>query len=145
MIWWLWIIIGLLVLSLEILIPLDFFLVFVGLSGVVTGIISGITHLCGFEISSSTQYIICSITLVLLFAFAKKPLVQHLMSSKKNTKSSPENDRVSIEGSNINPNDYGNGRTRGTIWTVHNLSNAVLEAGKSYKVSRTEGITLIVE
>jgi membrane protein implicated in regulation of membrane protease activity len=143
--WWLWIIIGLAVLSLEMLIPLDFFLVFVGLAGIITGAISGIAQLCGFEIGSSAEYFICAVTIVLLFVFAKKPLVNHLMSSKKNIKSALENDYVSIEGNTINPNEFGTGNSRGTVWKVQNLGSTALEVGKSYKVSRKDGITLIIE
>ncbi|MDR2337069.1 MAG: hypothetical protein LBE20_00250 [Deltaproteobacteria bacterium] len=140
--WWLWIIIGLIVLSLEMLIPLDFFLVFIGLAGIITGAISGIAQLCGFEIGSSAEYFICAVTIVLLFVFAKKPLINHLSSNKKDI---ILDDYVTIEGNDINPNESGTGNTRGAVCKVRNLGNTALEVGKSYKISRKDGITLIIE
>lgn len=136
--WWIWIALGIVLFVFEVIVPMDFFFIFIGLGFVVTG---GLTSF-GIIPHESTQYVVCAL-LSLLFLFFLKPKLQRKLSSAK-AKEEYVNEEV-IPFEDISVGDVGKGELRGTSWSVRNNTAAVLEKGKRYRVSKLENLQVIVD
>ena len=137
--WWIWIVIGVVLVGLEVVSP-GFVLLFIGLACVITGILVSI----GALPSLSAQLICSAVLSLVLLLVARKPLSAHLKVTAKNTGASITTDSVQLQA-DIEPGQVGKGSTRGTIWSVKNNSDKVLKGGATYKVSKCEGVTLVVD
>lgn len=137
--WWIWVIAGLVMLALEILIPMDFVLVFIGLAGVTTGILAGI----GVIALPWLQWSVFAVLALFLLLIAKKPLVQHLKSTTRPLGTSLVEGLVEI-AEDIPVGETGKGHARGTIWNVENKTDEVLVKGTSYQVTGRNGLNLVV-
>ena len=137
--WWIWVVAGLVLLALEIMIPMDFVLVFVGLAGVATGILAGI----GVISLPWLQWSVFAVLSLFLLLIAKKPLVQHLKLTSRPLGTELTEGTVEIS-EDIAVGEKGNGTARGSVWTVENKRDEILEKGKAYKVTDRDGLTLIV-
>ena len=137
--WWIWVIAGLIMRALEIMIPMDFVLVFVGLAGVTTGILAGI----GVISLPWLQWSVFAVLSLFLLLIAKKPLVQHLKLTSRPLGTELTEGSVEIS-EDIAVGASGQGNARGTVWTVENKTDEVLQKGKAYKVTGRDGLTLIV-
>ena len=141
MYWWIWAIIGCLLMGLELLIPSDFFILFFGLSGVVTGVLTN------FEVLQTIE-----IQLLFLITFSVFLLLCYRILYKNKRRVSQESltldkkvslyDEVVIVESKILPGETGRGSARGTTWNLRNIGDVVFQAGDKVRVVRTEGITL---
>ena len=138
MIWWIWIIAGFCALGLEMFIPTDFFLVFVGVAGVITGVLT----VTGLVAAPALQWGVFAVLALGLLLLAKKPLVKHLMKNVP-LGTCVSGDSVLVE-KDIAPGEVGQGKTRGTVWKVRNESGSALKGGNTYRVGRTDGITLVI-
>ena len=142
MAWWLWIVCGLIVISLEVLISLEFFLFLIGSAGVITGIIVGLCSMLGIELAYATGYFLFVVSSVLLILFARGPLKRYFAVKEKAAFSTGT---VIITDADIVPNTLGKGEMRGANCQVHNMTNSPLIVGKSYAVSEYDGVILIVK
>jgi len=142
MAWWLWIVLGLIVISIEVLVSLEFFLFLVGAAGVLTGIFVWACGALGIELAYSTGYFVFAISSVLLIFFARGPLKRHFAVKQQVEFSTGI---VTITDADIAPNTLGKGEMRGANCQVHNLTGSPLVVGKSYTVSAYDGIILIVK
>ena len=146
MAWWIWIVIGLIIISIEVLVSLEFFLFLIGSAGVLTGLIIWV---CGAFVETqnlaslhSTGFFVFAISSVLLIFFARGPLKRYFAVKEQVEFSTGT---VTITGANIAPNALGKGEMRGANCQVHNMTASSLIVGQSYSVSAYDGIILIVK
>ena len=138
--WWLWILLGFVLLILELLTPTGFFLFFFGVAAVLVGLmavvgLAGPTWLqwllfSGFSIGS---------LLLLRRRFQEK--------MKRSTPDQPVNDLVGETGQalgNIAVDGYGQVELRGTSWRAKNVGLDVISNAESCQVERVEGLVLWV-
>lgn len=138
--WWIWILIGILLFGAEMIVPLDFFLFFIGLSFIVTGgLVSADLLSAGWM-----QALTCAILSVVFLVVLKPKLSGRLFNNVKNRKPDLEGDQVLIV-SEIQPGKQGKGDLRGSSWQVLNKKSEVLKSGESYEVTRVDGLVLVVE
>ena len=134
-----WIIAGLALFISEAFIPLDFFLLFIGLACCITGVAQAL----GLD-SAALQWLLAAL-LSLLFVFGIRPRVRgHFLKNQPAVPGGIEQDEV-IPFEDIAPGAEGRGEARGTSWTVRNNTANVLSASSRCKVARRDGLTLIVE
>ena len=140
MIWWLWIVIGILLVCAEMAIPLDFFLIFIGLGFSLTGIFA--YH----ELFPADwmQWAACAIFSLSFYLGLKKPL-QRKFAQRAPDRKDDYVDEIVLIKQDIAPGETGAGELRGTGWQIKNLSHTTLAANSKHAVSRTDGIVLIVE
>jgi len=144
MAWWLWIVLGLITLAVEMFIPLDFFLFFIGVAGVGTGIIVGICKAMGFDVACSTGYFMFAVGALSLCMFARRPLRNYLTAKKRLIFSKISGEVVTITDADIAPSALGKGKNSGANWQVRNMTDSPLIVGKSYPVSSHDGIILVI-
>lgn len=137
--WWAWAIVGLTLFIGEMLLPLDFFLIFIGFACLMTG---GLVYaeVLGPPWLHWTTTAILSI--VFLYFFRPR-LVAYLHRDSTKFCADLPGDTLTVK-SLIVPGEQGQGEARGSVWTVRNASEADLVPGQRYRVASRDGLTLVV-
>ncbi len=138
--WWIWVIGGLLSLSAEIFIPIDFYLFFVGIAGIITGVLTYF----GLIPEAWMQWVSCGVLSLILLLSARRRLLEYLHANGVERAPELEGEIVTVVAT-IPPGGTGKGEARGTRWNVINRSENPLTAGQSYTVAKSESLSLVVE
>jgi len=140
MTWWIWILLGLALLAIEIIVPGGIIFLFFGASAIVVGILAA----AGLE-PLWLQAVVFSVMSVVSLLTMRGPILRRMQAR------SSEADTVdSLIGENlvlterIAPNGKGKGELRGTSWSVVNLGDSTLSPGDARPVERVDGLTLYV-
>lgn len=140
MAWWIWILLGLLLLLAELVTPGGFYFIFFGSGAVVVGVLAGL----GIGGPVWFQILLFSIlSLVSLWLFREKLL--------KLTEQAPDMKIDSLVGETAVANDeipvngIGKVELRATAWSARNTGGRPLKNGERAKVERVEGLMLFVQ
>lgn len=137
--WWLWVSGGFVLMALELFAPTGFFIFLFGAAAALVGGYTAITTTDSFII----QCCLFAALSVVLVVLARKKLMACV---KRNTPSTG----VDVVGAEVEithpiaPGEFGQGILTGSNWTVKNATSSVLKAGTRPKVSRVDGVTLII-
>jgi inner membrane protein len=137
--WWYWISIGILILLAEALTPGGFYLVFIGLAGLVTGACTPFIHTLWIEI---TLFAVLSTIFIAVF---RKPLVKRL---KKATPQADVPEFIGETATAVEPipaGGEGNVELRGSIWKARNAGEKDLVQKAMCTVFAREGLLFIVK
>lgn len=138
--WWIWLVLGLLLMALEAVTPGGFFIIFFGVSAVIVGVL----ELAGLHMPVPVQgvvFFVASVAAILVF---RKPLLERF------NKSTPEGQVDAIAGEtaqtldDIPVNGFGKAELRGTAWNAHNVGDAPIPRHTRCRVERIDGLTLHV-
>jgi membrane protein implicated in regulation of membrane protease activity len=139
MIWWYWMLLGLVLLGIEMVTPGGFYILFFGLAALIVG------SLAGLEIAQAEwlQWLLFSGLAVLSLLIFRGPLLAALQKRDKNL---PAVDTLAGESAipreNLAVSGIGKAELRGTTWTAHNAGPTPLTKGQRCKVERIEGLTI---
>ncbi len=138
--WWGWMIFGAFLLGSELLgVDAAFYLVFIGLAAVLTGFIEVI----GIDLEPWVQWLAFSVFGLVLMIFFRKKLYQKLRGDGVGYEVGPTGEMVQM-AETLQPGDSGRLSFRGTDWTVVNDGDTTIEKGSRVRISRIDGLTLIV-
>ena len=139
MIWWYWLLLGIVLLGIEMVTPGGFYILFFGLAALIIG---GLTAL-GFAQAEWIQWLLFSALSILSLLVFRGPLLAWI---KTKDKQMPIVDSMVGESAipleDIVPGATGKAELRGTTWTAHNAGSAPLKKNQRCKVERIEGLTL---
>ena len=137
--WWIWMLLGLLLLLAELVTPGGFYFIFFGIGAVIVGVLAGL----GAGGPLWLQFLSFSIlSLVSLWLFRGKLL--------KLTERAPDRNVDSLIGETavasdeITVNGIGKVEMRGASWNARNVGDKPLKHGERAKVERVEGLMLFV-
>lgn len=136
---WLWCVVGLALIILEVLNPSGFYLLMLGVSGLIVGA----TMLVGVPLSLSAQLAIFGL-LALFGCFGPA----RILWSKFLSKDRPSHDAIGKTvklNEAVGPGAYGAGELWGSVWRVKNVGSGILEPGSECVVVGVEGVTLHVQ
>jgi inner membrane protein len=137
--WWIWILLGLLLLLAELLTPGGFYIIFFGVGAVIVGILAGFN----FAGPLWFQFILFSILSVLsLWLFRERLLQLTQGGPRENVDSLVGETAVATE--EIHLNGFGKAELRGTSWNARNVGDKPLVRGQRCIVERVEGLTILV-
>ena len=137
--WWIWLLLGLLLLFAELVTPGGFYIIFFGIGAIVVGI------LARFQAAGATwfQFILFSIVSVLsLWLFREKLLQLTRARSSHGVDNLVGETAVLLE--DISMNGIGKAEMRGTSWNTRNVGDKPLARGQRCRVERVDGLTLFV-
>jgi inner membrane protein len=138
MTWWLWILVGLGLLFVEMATPGGFVALFFGLSGIVVGILVGL----GWAGPSWMHWLLFSVFAIVMLALLRGPL--HARLNLRGSRRSV--DSLAGEGGvillDVPENGVGKVEVRGSSWTARGL--VPLKKGQRCRVDRVDGLTLWV-
>jgi inner membrane protein len=137
--WWIWLLLGLLLLLAELLTPGGFYIIFFGIGAIVVGI------LAGFQFAGPPwfQYILFSlVSVTALWLFREKLLQLTRAAPSESVDNLVGETAVSLD--DIPVNGIGKAEMRGTSWNARNIGDQPLARGQRTRVERIEGLTIFV-
>lgn len=139
MIWWLWLVLGLVLVGVEMLTPGGFFVIFFGAAAIVVGVLAGL----GSAGPAWLQWLLFSALSVLSLALFRKPLMRRfrLGDGASHAVDSMVGEACVVLGA-PGPDGYGKVELRGATWTARSTGGAALVKGQRCKVERVDGLTL---
>jgi membrane protein implicated in regulation of membrane protease activity len=139
MLWWLWLVLGLLLAGLELLTPGGFFLIFFGTAALAIGVLAGL-DLAG---PIWLQWLLFSVLSVVSLLFFRNPLLARIRSG---TDAATPIDslvgEIATPLEDISPDAIGRAELRGTTWTARNGDRVPVARGQRCLVQRVDGLML---
>ncbi len=141
MAWWIWVIVGLLLLGAEMAVPGGIVFLFFGAAALVVGLLVA----PGLDLPAWGEFALFSVLSVVLLYTLRGPIQRRL---KRQDGRAAEIDSLrgetAVLAQNLAPGAEGKAELRGTTWSAHNVGGEPLEAGQACVVERVEGLTLYV-
>jgi membrane protein implicated in regulation of membrane protease activity len=139
MIWWYWMLVGLVLLGAEMVTPGGFYILFFGLAALAVGTLAGL----GLVQSEWLQWLLFSGLAVLSLLVFRGPLLAWIKTQEVETPAVDSmGGETAIPLEDLVPGGTGKAELRGTTWTAHNAGTALLKKNQRCKVERVEGLTL---
>ena len=139
MTWWLWLLIGIALLLVELLTPGGFWVLFFGIGALATGVLTW----AGVAASETVQWMLFSLLSVSTLLTLRKPLLRRFSA---NPPPAGDIDRLAGEMavalSPIGPNEIGKAELRGTSWSARNVGPMMVAAGQRCRVEHVDGLML---
>lgn len=139
--WWHWLLLGLLLLVVEVLSAGGFYIVFFGLGAMVIGMLAAF----GYAGSLSTQVLLFVVVSVALLAFFRSRLLRRVQRDPQSPAVDPIVGEVGVAYELVAPGGMGRVELRGTGWAARNLGSVPLASGARCRVVGVDGLTLQVE
>jgi membrane protein implicated in regulation of membrane protease activity len=137
--WWVWLVLGLILLGGETITPGGFYLLFFGVGGLAVGLIG----LAGLELAPWAQWLLFTVLSVTLILVLRPRLVGRLQTPEGGVEDTLVGEWVTL-ASAVPPGGIGRGELRGSAWAVQNGGDTPLAAGERCRVQRVIGLTLHV-
>jgi membrane protein implicated in regulation of membrane protease activity len=137
--WWGWIVVGVLLLGGEMVADAEFFLVFLGVAALLTGILGA----AGLSGGIATQWAIFGgLSVVLLVGFRAR------VYGRLRGTQAPGHETIvgesAVAQAEIAPGALGRAELRGTSWSARNVGAEPIAAGARARVVRVEGLVIDV-
>lgn len=137
--WWLWMLLGIVLLGVELLTPGGFWILFFGAGAIAVGLL----ELAGLGMPPAVQWLSFSALSLLALVTLRRPLLRKFTAHPP-----PKGDIDRIAGetavaiSRIEPNGIGKAELRGTTWNARNVGTNAVEAGERCHVDHVDGLML---
>lgn len=140
MTWWGWMILGAFLFGAELFaIDAQFYLVFLGLSAFLVGVLD----VAGVPMSEAIQWtVFAALALISMFTF-RKGLYEKIRGGAPGFHASMEGEEIKIEV-DLAPGSDTRADFRGTKWTIINVGSETIQSNTRAKVVNTDGLTLHV-
>jgi len=138
MAWWVWILLGLGLLVLEVLTPGGFFVFFFGIGALVTGALVGL----GVSEPAWLEWLLFSVLSIGSLLLFRNPLLRRLHVGESAGPVDTLVGEVAVVVDDLEPGGVGKVELRGTAWTARNLESGLLRKGQRCRVERVEGLML---
>ena len=138
MVWWIWVLIGLLLLSLEFVSST----MHIGLFAVGAFVVAILVGL-GVHMPLWVQLVLFTLVSIISLLFVRPILVKKLrLSEKKQIDTLVGEQAMAME--DISPATLGKAELRGTTWTARNVGETTLMRGQRCVVAQVDGLTIHV-
>ncbi len=139
MAWWVWALVGLVLLAIEIVTPGGFFVIFFGLAALAVGVLVGI----GAGGPDWMQWLLFSVLAVGSLVLFRGRLVDRF---RDGSGPSPSNlvGEIATLADDLPPGGVGKAELRGTTWSVRHDGDGTLARGQRCRVKRVDGLMLWV-
>jgi len=138
--WWAWLLLGLVLFTLEATTGGGFFLLFFGGSAVLIGLLELLVAHLTFVIQG-LAFVAIAVISMLLF---RRPLLKRFQHHMPGGKVDNLVGEVAKALQEIGVNGIGTAELRGAAWTARNIGNAPIPASGRCRVERVDGLTLQV-
>jgi membrane protein implicated in regulation of membrane protease activity len=137
MAWWLWALLGIALLILEVHTFGGFYLLFFGVGALLVASLSAL----GLELPW-LQWVLFTVLSVVSLLLFRPPIVRRLKASEPTDPVDTLVGEEAIPDEDIATTGVGKAELRGTGWTVRNAGTALIPKGTRCRVQRVEGLTL---
>jgi membrane protein implicated in regulation of membrane protease activity len=137
MIWWIWLLLGFLLLALELLTPGGFYLLFFGVAAIGVGLLSA-----AIDIPLWIQWLLFSALALVSVMFFRRPLLARLHRGQSTHEVDSMVGETALTLEEIAANAIGKAELRGSTWTARNVGDQPLARSQRCSVERVEGLML---
>jgi membrane protein implicated in regulation of membrane protease activity len=138
MIWWYWILLGLVLAAIELATPGGFFFAFFAVSAVLVGLV----ELVGLLESDAIQWALFSALSIGALIFFRKPLVDWMERTQQQEAVDSLVGELAVPAAAIPAGEHGRAELRGATWSVRNIDDRALAAGERCRVAGVRGLEL---
>jgi membrane protein implicated in regulation of membrane protease activity len=138
MIWWYWILLGLVLAAIELATPGGFFVIFFALAAVVVGLL----ELAGMLEADALQWALFSILSIACLALFRKPLLERMNRGRTDDAVDSLVGELATAVDPIAAGQHGRAELRGSKWTVRNVDALTITAGERCRVVAVRGLEL---
>jgi membrane protein implicated in regulation of membrane protease activity len=139
LLWWHWLVLGLVLSLIELATPGGFFIIFFGIGAFIVGILTGL----GVLDSATLELLLFGAVSLLLLLFFRSRLRRWVQSTGAPDVDTLIGDIGTVER-DIGPDEVGRVELRGAMWSARNATSAPLRAGARCRVLRVDGLMLHV-
>jgi len=139
--WWHWLVLGLLLVVAEIAGSGSFFLIFFGVGALVVGVLAAI----GLAGPVWLQILLFSLLSITSLALFRSPMLRWFQKDPPKPRVDPIIGEVATAVDDLGPGSVGRVELRGTSWSARNATHQTLPRGARCRVVRVEGLMLHIE
>jgi hypothetical protein len=142
MIWWYWLVLGLVLSAIELFAPGGFYLLFFGVSALVIGAAVGL----GVLEATWGQWLGFSLLSIVSVGLFRGPLLRWVKSQIRtgdNIDTMVGETAVLLQ--DLSPGTVGKAELRGAVWSVRNAGQLPLTKGQRSRVEQVDGLMLLVK
>jgi membrane protein implicated in regulation of membrane protease activity len=136
---WLWLVLGIVIMMMELMFPSGFFLFILGSAGIIVGVFSAAGVMQGW-VSQAIVFCLAALSLWLLLGKRLQGILKPTAFKEGQLVGS-----VVRLSENLAPGASGSGVLWGTQWRVENVDSVILAAGSEVLVVSSQGISLQVK
>lgn len=139
MIWWLWVLLGILLLAIELLTPGGFYVIFFGIGAIVTGLLAAI----GVLEPVWAQWLTFTLLSVATLGLFRGKLLKRMSAGPQ--QGAPVDSLVgeaAVVTETVPPSGVGRAELRGSAWSARSGYPDAIPKGTRCRVERIEGLTL---
>ena len=140
MTWWMWLVVGLVLLVGEMLTPGGFYLMFLGISGMLVGFIM----LAWPDMEIWVQWLLFSVFAALTLLFCRPLLQNRFRRTREDRKVDSLVGETATALEDIAVSGIGKAELRGSTWNARNTGDRSLARTERCKVEKVEGLMLDV-
>jgi inner membrane protein len=141
MVWWYWLLLGLVLLAAELATPGGFYILFFGLAALIVGALAGMEWLN----TAWLQWLLFSILSILSLFLFRNSLLLWMNAHEPVENVDSMIGETAILTEDVPPGNPGKVELRGTIWSARNAGQTVLTKGHRARVEKIEGLTLWIK
>jgi inner membrane protein len=138
MIWWLWVVLGLGLIAVELVTPGGFYVIFFGIGALAVG---ALTLLRVVE-SVWVQWLLFPIVALVTLRLFRQPLLGRIQVGQDGHEVDSLIGEVAIAAGPIAPGQHGRAELRGSSWSARNVDTNPLAAGQRCRVVAVQGLML---
>jgi inner membrane protein len=138
MTWWLWIVLGLVLIALELATPGGFFVIFFGIAALTVG------ALVLLDVVGAVwmQWLLFPIVALATLRLFRQPLLGAMRVGQPGHEVDALVGEVAIAAADIAPGKHGRAELRGSSWSARNVDTNTLTAGQRCRVVAVQGLML---
>ncbi len=140
--WWAWLVLGIGLLGVELLIiDAQFYLVFIGLSAAVVGLLG----LFGIGLPEWAEWLVFAVLSIIAMLAFRRRIYELLRGGAGQVEERlTVGDRVRVS-TRLEPGESGRVEYRGSSWGARNTGSKPIEAGQEAIIAQVDGLTLHVK
>ena len=136
--WWLWLVLGLVLIGLEVLTPGGFYVIFFGIGALIVGTLAGL----GWGGPTWLQWLLFSAISVASLLLFRPYLIRLTHSKERPDPMDTLVGEIAVLTEDLPAGGVGKAELRGTTWTVVNRGDAPLSRGRRCRVEHVDGLSL---
>jgi inner membrane protein len=139
MAWWIWVLIGFLLLALELASPS----LHIGFFGI-GAILMGLAVALGLDAALWLEFLLFAGLSLLLLLVLRSPLRNRFGHHERSSRVDSISNEAAVTLEKIAVNAIGKAELRGAPWNARNVDQRDLEAGERCRVQQMDGLTLLI-
>jgi inner membrane protein len=138
MVWWHWILLGLVLAAIELATPGGFFFIFFAGGAVAVGLL----ELAGLVVTDWVQWAWFSVGSLVCLALVRRPLLERLRGAERPNSVDSLVGEVAVATAPIPAGQHGRAELRGSTWSARNVDEGTVNAGERCRVVAVRGLEL---